>query len=106
MNIPIPKTTLENPEHSILRCGYGKLMNRRTRETSFVRRLHGDMYPRFHVYINERPESWVFSLHLDQKQPTYEGVSAHAGEYEGTVVEKEAARIQNALVGKPPAGVE
>lgn len=101
MNIPISKTALENPEHGILRCGYGKLVNRQTRETSFVRRLHGDMYPRFHVYINEEAGAWVFSLHLDQKRPSYEGSSAHAGEYEGAVVEKEAARMQNSLVGNP-----
>ncbi|MEK7606677.1 MAG: hypothetical protein AAB444_00545 [Patescibacteria group bacterium] len=103
MNIPILKTVMSDPEKAILRCGYGKIVNRQSRETSFARRFHGDMYPRFHVYINERPEVWVFSLHLDQKQPTYEGVSAHAGEYEGTVVEKEAARIQNLLVVQPPA---
>ncbi len=99
MNIEIGKTALPDPERGILRCGYGKLANRQTGETSFLRRLHGDMYPRFHVYINEKSDRWVFSLHLDQKRPVYEGVSAHAGEYDGTVVEKEALRIKQTLVG-------
>lgn len=104
MNIPISKTALPDPERGILRCGYGKLANRHTGETSFLRRLHGDMYPRFHVYINNSPEQWVFSLHLDQKRPVYEGVSAHAGEYEGAVVEKEAQRIKQTLVGSSENG--
>ena len=37
------------------------------------------------------------NLHLDQKRPVYRGTSAHGGEYEGEVVEQEAARIISIL---------
>lgn len=61
---------------------------------SFAKRIHRDFYPRFHVYIKEDRETVIFDLHLDQKRPIYEGVTAHSGEYDGEVVEREAARIK------------
>jgi hypothetical protein len=33
------------------------------------------------------------NLHVDQKEASYEGTSAHGGEYEGPLVEQEMARI-------------
>ena len=38
-------------------------------------------------------DKFIFSLHLDQKKPIYEGTHAHNGEYFGPVVETEADRI-------------
>lgn len=58
-----------------------------------------DMFPRFHVYIEDQGESVIFDLHLDQKRPSYEGSSMHSGEYDGTAVEREAARIRG-FVGR------
>ena len=37
---------------------------------------------------------FIFNLHLDQKKPIYKGAPAHAGEYEGEIIEKEAERIK------------
>ncbi len=56
-------------------------------------------YPRFHIYLKKNEETGEFdmNLHLDQKQPSYEGSSAHSGEYDGELVEKEAKRIQSLL---------
>jgi len=95
MEIKISKEKIEDPEKFIRRCGYGKIIDRRMGQASFIRRLRGDFYPRFHVYINDGGNAWIFNLHLDQKKPSYAGVAAHAGEYEGKVVEEEAKRISN-----------
>ena len=63
-------------------------------ETSYVRRLSRiQHYPRFHLYLNETPEQLTFNLHLDQKHASYEGSSAHSGEYDGETVKEEADRI-------------
>lgn len=53
-----------------------------------------DMFPRYHVYIEEKDQEVIFDLHLDQKRPSYEGSRMHAGEYDGTAVEREAEKIQ------------
>jgi len=82
-----------DPEKFIRRCGYG-LHRTRNGEVSYVKRVHGDWYPRFHIYILKEKEKIVFNLHLDQRQPVYEGATAHAGEYDGEVVETEAERIK------------
>ena len=68
-------------------------------EFNCVRLLMGAKYPRLHLFIKENKEKDVldFSLHLDQKKPSYSGSPAHSGEYEGAVVEKEAERIRKIL---------
>jgi hypothetical protein len=79
-------------------------------EYNLVRKIHGDTYPRFHIYLKSRPAGrgssakpgqsgydFKFSLHLDQKKPVYEGSHAHNGEYIGPVVESEADRIIDLL---------
>ena len=64
-------------------------------DLSFIRPAHA--YPRFHIYAKYENDSLFINLHLDQKRPVYQGVSAHSGEYEGEVVEKEMARIKQML---------
>lgn len=54
-------------------------------------------YPRFHLYLKVKNKNLIFNLHLDQKRPIYKGVTAHGGEYEGELVEKEAERIKQIL---------
>lgn len=66
-------------------------------EFSFVRPLKGNNYPRFHLYIKQKKDNIFFNLHLDQKKPSYNGSSAHSGEYEGELVEKEKERIIKVL---------
>lgn len=58
-------------------------------------------YPRFHIYlkINVVSREAVINLHLDQKKPIYQGVIAHAGEYQGKILEKEAERIKKIITG-------
>lgn len=76
------------------KAGYFSLGGSRETELNYIRPVAGDRYPRFHLYLKKDGETWVFNLHLDQKKPIYEGSSAHSGEYDGTVVEQEAARIK------------
>lgn len=97
MQLFFPKTIFSNPDLAIRRLGYGLLQNRRSGQQSFVRRLGGELYPRFHLYVEESGDQWQLNLHLDQRAPVYESVTAHAGEYDGDVVEREAARIQSLL---------
>ncbi len=98
MLIKFSKDQISDPEKSILRCGYAKIIDRRMGKTSFAKRIHRDFYPRYHVYIKTEGESIFFDLHLDQKRPIYEGVTAHSGEYDGEVVEREAERIKSTML--------
>ena len=76
-------------------------------ESSFVRRLSAADYPRFHIYIkNVSRESLEINLHLDQKKPIYKGATAHSGEYDGELVEKEAERIKNIISQTSNIGFE
>jgi excinuclease UvrABC nuclease subunit len=69
-------------------------------EYNLVRKIHGDTYPRFHIYLKQHGQDFKFSLHLDQKKPVYEGSHAHNGEYIGPVVDEEADRIKEILNNK------
>ena len=70
-------------------------------ELAFLRPVgfSGSGYPRFHIYLkfNNVSRETSINLHLDQKKPVYKGVSAHAGEYRGAVVQKEVERIKQIL---------
>lgn len=86
------KNTGENTTNLMRKIGY--LFQK---ENQFVRPLGRNGYPRFHLYIEENNDELIFNLHLDQKKPIYKGSPAHAGEYEGKVVETEAQRIKQIL---------
>jgi hypothetical protein len=51
-----------------------------------------------HLFIKTEEGGLTFSLHLDQKKPIYDGATAHAGDYDGPVVEREMARIKQYIV--------
>ncbi len=78
-------------------AAYQPLSSRFSDQTSFVRRLGRDFYPRFHAYINNYPDHLIINLHLDQKKASYTGQTAHSGEYQGELVEREAERLQSLL---------
>lgn len=54
-------------------------------------------YPRFHLFIKQEDNNLLFNLHLDQKKPSYKGSSAHSGEYEGELIEREKERIMEGI---------
>lgn len=66
-------------------------------EYNLVRKLTGNNYPRFHIYMRQQGAKCNFSLHLDQKAPVYQGSHAHAGEYDSPVVMNEVDRIKSLL---------
>ena len=94
---------LENFNKNILvfarDCGYQPILRTSSGELNCARSLRGKDYPRFHCYMKADGRALSINLHLDQKKPSYEGASAHSGEYEGEVVEEEAKRIR-AIAGK------
>jgi len=96
------KITIENPNtHSrnlLRRAGYAIHKNR-DGETSFVRRIQGYDYPRFHIYVNKENagELIEMTLHLDEKKPSYEGSKAHSGQYDGDIVKEEYTRIVDSI---------
>ncbi|MDP2641098.1 MAG: hypothetical protein Q8P39_00960 [Candidatus Yanofskybacteria bacterium] len=95
MRFEIPLQNQNLPQ--IMRqCGYAP-EGQDGDEWKFTRPLRGARYPRFHMYARTSPDAAKASLnlHLDQKQPSYRGSSAHSGEYDGPLVEQEAARIQS-----------
>lgn len=101
MQIKFPKNQVSDPEKSIRRCGYSRVVDRRSGgQVSYARRMSPvGLYPRFHVYVVEQGEEVVFNLHLDQRATMYEGVTAHSGEYDGEVVEREGGRITKLING-------
>jgi len=93
------KFSLENKSNQnvsllLRRAGY-RYQKLKGRELIFFRPLSQEYYPHFHLYLIEEEDKLFFSLHLDQKRPSYKGSSAHSGEYGGELVEKEAQRIKD-----------
>lgn len=80
------------------RASYAVFTDPKTGISSYVKRLRGDFYPRFHVYLETDKDNRNFiSLHLDQKKASYEGSHAHSAEYDGSVVETEGKRLQGLI---------
>ncbi len=97
MKIHCNKQNSQHPRMIMRRCGYGEIITRQGKR-SYVKLLSRTPYPRFHAYIDEQDTGFQINLHLDQKAPVYKSVSAHAGEYDGPIVEREVARIEAIIV--------
>lgn len=95
MKLELPKSQINNPLYVLRRAGYAYSTDPITRESSYMLRLTGELYPRFHLYVEEKPDKIILNLHLDQKKPSYGSGPAHAGEYSGPMVEKEMKRIES-----------
>jgi hypothetical protein len=89
-----------NIERFLRTLGWAQIYDRRGDKYSYVKRLTRDFYPRLHLYFKEYPDNYVFDLHLDQKKASYEGHSAHSGEYEGEIVSNALETIKRALKAK------
>lgn len=94
MKLFLEKKNIVNTRGFMRSCGYAELHDARTGTTSYAKSLSGRAYPRFHVYLDEQEQQLVVNLHLDQKQASYEGHTAHSGEYGGDLVEQEGKRIK------------
>lgn len=80
--------------------GYKPLKYTEEGELNCVRTLAGHDYPRFHIYLKESKEILSFSIHLDQKKPSYEGTTAHGGDYDSETVRDEVKRIKEIVFRK------
>ena len=87
------KNIKETGRNLMRRVGYAEHFDHRSRETSYVRRLEHEFYPRFHAYIEESGSNLFVNLHLDMKQASYAVGHMHGGEYEGPLLDKEKERI-------------
>jgi hypothetical protein len=83
----------------IRRAGYGFIHDHRSGKDSYMRRLTGDYYPRFHMYLKEDQQNIIFSLHLDQKRASYQGNHMHNAEYDGPLVVGEVERLKQVVIG-------
>ncbi|MBT5808536.1 hypothetical protein HOI18_04660 [Candidatus Uhrbacteria bacterium] len=95
------------PDHArniLRRMGYAEQRTRRG-QISYTRRAGTNRFPRYHVYVEDRDGGMQVNLHVDQKEASYSGTSAHGGEYEGPLVTAEMQRIKNfvAVQSRPAA---
>jgi|GEM_PF-363760 len=83
------------PDHArniLRRFGYGE-QRTRSGQISYVRRLSGERFPRYHAYVEDTNGGIQVNIHVDQKEASYDEGHAHAGEYDGPLVEREMAMI-------------
>lgn len=92
MRYRLPRGSYQ-PRVLLQRAGYNEFRDSRTGAVSYMRRLTGQFYPRFHVYIEEKGDDVILNIHLDQKRPSYAGSHMHSGEYDGPLIETEGQRI-------------
>lgn len=92
MNTFIPGPLADTARNLLRRSGYGEHRGREA-QLSYVKRIQGTPYPRYHAYVEDRNGGMQLNLHLDQKEASYAGSRAHSGEYDGPLVERETARI-------------
>jgi len=101
MKFILEKPVKENIYTLIRKIGYYPLSkDEKSEETNCIRPLDRSGYPRFHLYLKTEGDKFIFNLHLDQKKPIYKGSPAHAGEYDGEIIKKEAERIKQILSSK------
>jgi hypothetical protein len=93
MDIDLPFNFSAAPTIFMRRAGYHPRHDFNQATISYVRRLSGDYYPRFHVYWQQRDGQRLLSLHLDHKKPSYPGSHAHSADYDGPVIDREAERL-------------
>lgn len=100
MRFIIKDSKRENITTLSRKIGYRYLgKDEKTKEINLIRPLERGGYPRFHLFlkIDAENQELIFNLHLDQKRPIYKGAPAHAADYEGGAVEREAERIRGIL---------
>lgn len=96
MVFELQNNTRDNINTLVRRLGYKPIGYTDKGELNCVRPIAGN-YPRFHIYLKDEKNVIRFSLHLDQKRPSYEGATAHSGDYDGDIVKEEARRIQQVV---------
>ena len=83
------------PDHArnlLRRTGYAE-QRTRSGQISYTKRVMAGRFPRYHAYVEDLNGGVQINLHVDQKEASYEGSSAHSGDYDGRVVEEEMTRV-------------
>ncbi len=103
MNTFIPGPLADNARNLLRRAGYGEHRGREA-QLSYVKRIQGTSFPRYHAYVEDRNGGMQLNLHLDQKESSLGSAHAHSGEYAGPLVVRENARIAAFVMslGKEP----
>lgn len=82
------------PRAILEQAGYHFFVDPNTGKESYVMRLARGFYPRYHVYVRQFQNGHTeVDLHIDQKQHSEVGQTAHMGEYDGSTVQEEADRL-------------
>ncbi len=94
------KFVVEKPTTNIAnyfrRAGYS-FQKREGEEMAFVRKLTDQEFPRFHAFVKMVDYKFLVNVHIDHKRTSYEGSSAHSGEYDedNELLRSEAERLKN-----------
>lgn len=99
MKFRLPNKFTQNTANIARKCGYFRIVDNKSGQESFIRKLTQNRYPRFHLYISESPEEVVFDLHLDQTKTRYSGQTAHKADYESDEVKAELTRVYQIVAG-------
>ncbi len=91
-----PGPLSDHSRNTLRRLGYAE-QRTRSGQISYTKRVGGERFPRYHVYVEDKDDGMQVNLHVDQKAASYEGTSAHGGEYEGPLCEREMARIASVV---------
>lgn len=91
----------ERPENiqNLMRKIQYHYLGQKDNQLSFSKPLGSTRYPRFHIYLTQDGTEIEMNIHLDQKAPSYGKETAHSGEYDGSLVEKEVIRIKSQING-------
>ena len=93
MKFRLPNNFNKTPEQMLRQAGYFYIFDKISQKGSYIKKLTGQHYPRFHLYITETSKEVVFDLHLDQSATRYKGQKAHNADYDSEQVKTELTRI-------------
>lgn len=96
MDIHHPRALKKN-SYSILRdAGYIPIHDRMSGKDSFVFKIRGDRYPRYHLYVEDETDAGVkWHLHIDHKEHGWN--ERHDTDYDSAEVTEEAGRLRRWL---------
>lgn len=101
MQFTIPAEARLTSKQALTRVGYHEFVDPNTGKLSYIRRLGTGFYPRFHAYVTAQDDgALALDIHIDQKHASYEGGTAHSGEYVGPLLDAERDRILSELENK------
>jgi hypothetical protein len=95
MKFIIEKPTT-NAVNYFRRAGY-YFQKRDGKEVAFAKKLTDQEFPRFHAFVKVIGYKFEVNIHIDQKQTSHKGTSAHSGEYDedNKLLRDEVQRLQS-----------